>query len=53
MHKFSVIFYVLGVILCLIGFIMYNYSIMNDRKLITAALLIGVGVAFLLGSYLK
>ena len=53
MHKFSVIFYVLGVILCLIGFIMYNYCITNDRKLITAALLIGVGVALLLGSYLE
>lgn len=52
MKDFSTIFYVFGVILTLIGFIMYNYGISNDRDLLLAALTIGVGVAGLLASYI-
>ena len=52
MGKYDIIFYVLGVISLIIGFILYNYSISNDRQILISALLIGVGVAFLLGSYL-
>lgn len=52
MYKFSNIFYILGVICSIIGFILYNYGVSNDRQILTAALLIGVGVAFLLGSYM-
>lgn len=51
MRRFGNIFYIFGVLLLIIGFIMYNYAISNDRQLIAAVVLIGVGVAFLLGSY--
>ena len=52
MHKFNNIIYVLGVICSFCGFIMYNYGLSNDRQIIGAALLIGVGVALLLGTYI-
>jgi len=52
MHNFNNIFYIIGVILTFIGFIMYNYCISNDRQLILAALTIGVGITFLLTCYL-
>ena len=52
MHKFNIIFYILGIILTFCGFIMYNYCISNDRELIAAALAIGIGTACLLCSYL-
>ena len=52
MRNFFTINYIIGVILTFIGFIMYNYAISNDRQLIAAALTIGLGVAFLLTSYL-
>ena len=31
---------------------MYNFGVSNDRSLVTEALTIGVGMAFLLASYL-
>lgn len=52
MRYFNNIFYLIGVFLTFIGFIMYNYAISNDRQLILAALTIGIGIAFLLTSYL-
>lgn len=52
MRRFNIIFYILGVFLNIIGFIMYNYDINNDRELIAAALLIGIGTDFLICSYL-
>ena len=52
MRNFFSINYIIGVILTFIGFIMYNYSITNDRELLLAALTIGIGIAFLLTSYL-
>jgi len=52
MRYFNNIFYIIGVILTFIGFIMYNYAISNDRQLILAALTIGVGIMLLLICYL-
>lgn len=52
MRRFNIIFYILGVFFNIIGFIMYNYSISNDRELIAAALMIGIGADFLICSYL-
>lgn len=52
MRNFNNIFYIFGVFLNIIGFILYNYSINNDRELIAAALLIGIGTDFLICSYL-
>ena len=52
MREFRNIFYIFGVIFVFIGFILYNYAISNDLELLTAALLIGIGVAALLTCYL-
>ena len=52
MRNFNNIMYIIGVILCFIGFIMYNFSISNDRDILIGALSIGVGTACLLGTYL-
>lgn len=52
MRNFFTINYIIGVILTILGFIMYNYCISNDRELLLAALMIGLGMAFLLTSYL-
>ena len=52
MRNFNNIFYIIGVFLTFIGFIMYNYAISNDSPLILAALTIGIGFTFLLTSYL-
>lgn len=52
MRHYAPIIYIIGVILSFIGFIMYNFGVSNDRSLVTAALTIGVGMAFLLASYL-
>lgn len=52
MRNFNNIFYIIGVFLSFIGFIMYNFCISNDRELIGGALCLGVGVAFLLATYI-
>ena len=52
MRNFNNIIYIIGVILCFIGFIMYNFCISNDRELFISAFCIGGGVVALLSSYL-
>ena len=52
MRDFGNIIYIFGVILTFIGFITYNYSISNDSDLLLAELMIGVGFAALLTSYI-
>ncbi len=52
MRHFKNINYIIGVILTFIGFILYNYEMSNDLEIITASFLIGLGVVFLLGSYI-
>lgn len=53
MHEFSNIFYILGVIWVFLGFILYNYGMSNGGDLLPAAVSIGVGVAFLLATYIR
>lgn len=52
MRRFNIIFYIIGVILTFIGFILYNFEMSNDLEIISASFLIGLGVVFLLASYI-
>lgn len=48
----NAIIYGVGVISALLGMILYNYGVSNDTEILIAALLIGIGVACLLVSYM-
>lgn len=45
-------YYLIGVILLLIGFVLFNIGVSNGSGILAGAVLIGLGVVFMLCSYI-